>query len=427
MTEGAFVWIWLPGKTEPVVAGEVSHGGDGRLAFNYGQSYLARPDAIAIYLPELPLVSGLIEPGPGLGLAGALRDGLPDAWGRRVILYRLSGQKGPQADTDTLPELTYCLESGSDRIGALDFQQSPSVYVPRETATANMKDLLEATEKIDRNELLTPELDLGLQHGSSIGGARPKVMINDDGRKSIAKFSSSSDTYNVIKAEFMAMRLAKRVGLDVAPVRLERVAGRDVLLIERFDRVRAGNGWHRRAMVSALTMFGLDEMIARYASYEDLAEIIRHRFTSPKKTLEELFGRLVFNILCGNTDDHARNHAAFWDGARPTLTPAYDICPQPRAGGAAGQAMLISGTDNSSRLATCIDAAPDFHLDTKKAEDLIANQIEGLLEAWPEVQAEAELGEPDRLALAGRAFLNPFIFEGATQRLAGFQNSRLSP
>ena len=426
MTEGAFVWIWLPGKTQPVVAGEVSHGGDGRLAFNYGQSYLARPDAMAIYLPELPLVSGLIAPEPGLSLAGALRDGLPDAWGRRVMLNRPRGQKGPRADTDALGELTCCLESGSDRIGALDFQGSPSLHVPRETATANLEDLLEAAEKVERGETLTRESGQALLQASSVGGARPKALIEDGGRKSIAKFPSPSDAHNVVKAEFMAMRLAKRVGLDVATVRLERVAGRDVLLIERFDRVRAGDGWHRRAMVSALTMFGLDEMMARYASYGHLAEILRHRFTSPKKTLEELFGRLVFNILCGNTDDHARNHAAFWDGARPTLTPAYDICPQPRAGGAAGQAMLIRGTDNSSRLATCIDAAPDFHLDTKKAEDLIANQIEGLLEAWPEVQAEAELGEPDRLALAGRAFLNPFIFEGATQRLAGFQNSRLS-
>ena len=72
--------------------------------------------------------------------------------------------------------------------------------------------------------------------------------------------------------------------------------------------------------------------MAAYASYEDLAEIVRHRFEAPRATLRELFGRLVFNILCGNTDDHARNHAAFWDGARLSLTPAYDICPQARAG-----------------------------------------------------------------------------------------------
>jgi serine/threonine-protein kinase HipA len=171
-------------------------------------------------------------------------------------------------------------------------------------------------------------------------------------------------------------------------------------------------------MVSALTLFGLDEMMARYASYADLTEIVRHRFTRPKETLRELFGRLVFNILCGNTDDHARNHAAFWDGKHLTLTPAYDICPQNRTGNEATQAMLITGKDRMSRLATCLAAAPHFLLDAKAAEDLIADQIERLQAAWPQVAEEANLTEIDRALLRGRIFLNPFIFEGAPERLS---------
>lgn len=78
-------------------------------------------------------------------------------------------------------------------------------------------------------------------------------------------------------------------------------------------RKRANGDWTRKAMVSALTLFSLDEMMARYASHEDLEEIIRHRSTPPKATQHELYGRLVFNILCGNTGDHARNHADVWD------------------------------------------------------------------------------------------------------------------
>jgi serine/threonine-protein kinase HipA len=97
---------------------------------------------------------------------------------------------------------------------------------------------------------------------------------------------------------------------------------KDVLLVERFDRELAGGGWQRKAMVSALTMLSLDEMMARYGSYEDLAELVRHRFVDAPATLRELFSRLVFNILCGNTDDHARNHAAFWDGRTLKLTSA---------------------------------------------------------------------------------------------------------
>ena len=109
--------------------------------------------------------------------------------------------------------------------------------------------------------------------------------------------------------------------------------------------------------------------MARYASYEDLAEIIRHRFTRPKETLRELYARLVFNILCGNTDDHARNHAAFWDGKTLTLTPAYDICPQNRTGNEASQAMLIVGNNNLSQLKTCLDTARNFLLSKEEARE----------------------------------------------------------
>jgi serine/threonine-protein kinase HipA len=220
----------------------------------------------------------------------------------------------------------------------------------------------------------------------------------------------------------VAMRLAAEVGLDVAPVRLEHVAGKDVLLVERFDRARIDTGvWQRKAMVSALTLFGLDEMMARYASYADLTEIIRHRFTRPRETLHELFGRLVFNILCGNTDDHARNHAAFWDGESLTLTPAYDICPQNRSGNEASQAMLIVGEDRMSKLSTCLDAAPSFQLDAATAETLIARQIRALRAAWDKVATEAKLSGVERALLEQRIFLNPFIFEGAPPRLQALQ------
>jgi len=351
-------------------------------------------------------------------MAGCLRDGTPDAWGRRVILNHLFGRAGQDTDIGTLDELSYMLASGSDRIGALDFQASPTEYEPRGAQAAGLEELLGAAEKIERGIPLTPELDQALLHGSSIGGARPKAMIEDADRKLIAKFSSSTDTYNVVKSEYVAMRLAAKLGLDAAPVRLAHVAGKDVLLVERFDRVRTEAGWQRRAMVSALTLFGLDEMMARYASYADLTEIIRHRFSQPRETLRELFGRLVFNILCGNTDDHARNHAAFWNGKQLTLTPAYDLCPQNRTGNEASQAMLITGDDRMSRITTCRAAAPNFLLDKRAAEDLIADQTERLHTAWPEVAEEASLTKIDRAVLAGRVFLNPFVFEGASPRLS---------
>ncbi len=414
--EEAYVWIWLPGATVPVVAGRIARDGD-RLIFNYGQSYLDRNDGIPIYEPELPSRSGAIAPEAGLGMAACLRDAAPDAWGRRVILNRTFGRKGKDVDIAALDELTYLLASGSDRVGALDFQHSPSEYVPRAVQAATLEELLSAAEKVEQGAPLSPELDLALFHGTSLGGARPKAMIQDGDTKMIAKFSSLTDTSNVVKAEFVAMRLAARAGLDVAPVRLAHAAGKDVLLVERFDRAKTNDGWTRRAMVSALTLFGLDEMMARYASYEDLAEIIRHRFISPKATLHELYGRLVFNVLCGNTDDHARNHAGFWDGEHLTLTPAYDICPQSRTGDVASQAMLIVGDNRASTLATCLAAAPNFQLSENAAKDIIARQIATIRDGWNEICEEATLTDVERNLFGERIFLNDFVFEGRAEGL----------
>jgi len=408
----AYVWVWLPGATEPVVAGRLARESES-LIFNYGRSYLKLEGAIPLYLPELPLRPGAISPEPGLSIAGCLRDGAPDAWGRRVILNRTFGKKGKDADIDAIDELTYLLESGSDRIGALDFQLSPTTYVPRAAQAASLEELLTAAEKVEKGIPLTPELDQALFHGSSLGGARPKAMIEDGDKKLIAKFSSSSDTYNVVKAEFIAMRLAAKAGLNVAPVRLTHVAGKAVLLVERFDRLCTSDGWQRKAMVSALTIFGLDEMMARYASYDDLTEVIRHRFSQPKDTLRELFGRLVFNILCGNTDDHARNHAAFWDGKALHLTPAYDICPQSRSGNEASQAMLITGNNRRSTLATCIEAAPSFLLDKQTAAGIIQDMLATVRTEWETTCDEASLSEVDRNLFWERIFLNPYIFEGS--------------
>jgi len=152
-------------------------------------------------------------------------------------------------------------------------------------------------------------------------------------------------------------------------------------------------------------------MTARYASYEDLAEIIRHRFTQPGETLKELFGRLVFNILCGNTDDHARNHAAFWNGQELTLTPAYDICPQNRTDNEATQAMLITGENRFSQLKTCLAAAHHFLLSRQAAVAVIDRIESAIRDNWERVCEEAEVSPVDKNYLWGRQFLNPFSIE----------------
>ena len=406
----AFVWAWRPGAEEPVIAGRIELA-DGIVRFNYGRSYLGRSDAIPLYLPELPLRRGVIEPLGGLTIPGSIRDAGPDAWGQRVVMQHLLGAGAKDGDPAIFGPLTYLLRSGSDRIGALDFQESADSYVSRDEMSAPLSDLMDAADRVNEGLPLPPALDLALLHGSSVGGARPKALLKEDRGGLIAKFSSSTDTYAVVKGEFAAMELARRVGLDVAGVALEQVMGRDVLLVERFDR--APGTRQRRLLVSALTMLGLDEMMARYASYADLAQIVRERFTDARATLRELFARITFNILTGNSDDHARNHAAFWDGESLTLTPAYDICPQPRGGGETSQAMII-GTDGfrMSQLAGCVERAATYLLTESDARELIDHQVEVIGREWDEVTDRARMTEVERALFWRRQFLNPYAFEG---------------
>ncbi len=412
----AFVWIWLPGETDPIVAGRLQRDGE-IYTFTYGRSYLSRRNSLPIYTPELPLERGTISPIAPLPIANCLRDAAPDTWGRRVIVNRLTGLTGDKAAAIELDELRFLLESGSDRIGALDFQVSSTEYIPRQLQNATLAELSESAERVDQGVPLTAELAIALQHGTAVGGARPKALIDSGNRKFIAKFSSSTDTYDVVKAEFMAMKLGKYLGLDFAEVELTQAMNREVLLIERFDRVREKVGYSRCSMVSALTLLGLHELFAAHASYSDLAEIIRQRFDKPKDTLRELFARLTLNILVGNTDDHARNQAAFWNGASLSLTPAYDVCPQTRLGREASQGMLISENTRRSQLKHCVDAANNFLLNQDEAMDLIKTQIEGLADQWDALCREAGLSDAGKAFLWRRQFLNPLSVEGLEEEL----------
>lgn len=416
--KGAYVWIWLADQSEPVVCGRLEYR-DGRLIFNYGRSYLAREDAVSLYEPELPLQPGRIDLLPRMDMPSCIRDGSPDAWGRRVIINRITGKKNDNIDLTELDELACLLLSGSNRIGNLDFQESATVYRPRNQSGASLEDLQKASELVDSGQPLPEELDQALVHGSSIGGARPKAAIRSDDRQYIAKFSSSTDTYSVVKAECIAMKLARKVGIDAAPVELTKAHGKEVLLIERFDRYRNHSGaWCRKAMVSGLTIFGIPEQEARYASYEELAEQIRQRFTEPRDTLHELYRRMVFNILVGNTDDHARNHAAFWNGKRLTLTPAYDICPQGRTGQEASQAMSIHGDNRLSQLGNCLAARAAFQLSESDALDIMREQVRAISEHYPAVSRKAGVSEVDQRFFWRRQFLNPYCFYDLPESVA---------
>ncbi|OGV28016.1 MAG: hypothetical protein A3F18_05025 [Legionellales bacterium RIFCSPHIGHO2_12_FULL_37_14] len=390
-SEEAFIWIWLREQAIPVVAGKLIKQ-DKRYFFIYGKSYLERKDAISLSPFELPLTAELFEPTGMKIMPACIRDALPDSWGRRLLEYQY-----PHLN---LQELDYALLSGSNRIGSLDFQQSATAFISRDLGNISLNDINNFAGVFETDQNFSKKLAPIFLHGTSVGGARPKCLINIHGVDYIAKFSLSTDYYPLLRTEYLAMRLAKLVGIDVAEVEFKTFKGRDILLIKRFDRYYKDNNYYKRLILSGLSLLELDEMEARYASYIDLADIIRAHFYNPKAQLQELYQRLAFNILIGNTDDHARNHAAFWDGKHFSLTKAYDICPQMRVGYEANQAMMIEGSAGQrSTFNNILSVCDRFLLTRDEARQIINNQIQTLGDNWHDLCTEIGLKpyEQDRL------------------------------
>lgn len=407
ISEQAYVWVWLPDASEPVVAGRLRAVADTH-TFTYGRSYLEREGAIPLFLPELPLEPKTHRPDLGWEAHGCILDAGPDYWGRRVITARHHTKDDDLDAVDELPLLRYLLESGSDRIGGLDFQESATEYVPRtRDHNASLADLLSAADDIAAGRPVPLAIDTAILHGTSIGGARPKALIDDGEDHLIAKFSTTTDSYPMVKGEAIAMHLAKDAGLNVAGTRIHAVGERDVLLVERFDRTQQD---HRRLMVTALTILHRRAFGDKRTTYPDLAHAIRARFTRPQATLRELYSRIVFNVLVGNTDDHAKNHSAFWDGRDLTLTPAYDVSPQPRSGGEVTHAMAIAPNgDSRSRLEVCRKAASTYLLGDTEAKTIIDELLTVVEDGFVDAADMVGATERDRATFWRRSFLNPSI------------------
>jgi len=381
--------------------------------FAYGTRYLARRDALPVDPVALPLADARpgaeMLPPAGLALFGALRDAAPDAWGRRVIENRL------RAPPNGLPESAYLDHAGPYRAGALDIRATPT-----STAAAGqlpslfqLEHLQEAAMRIDQGEPVPAHLEWFFTGGPSLGGARPKAVLLVDGGEWIAKFATRSDPFDVPTAEYATLQLAREAGLNVPRVRLASLAvGRNVLLLERFDREPLARGMGRRHMVSALTLLARDERDAPNASYAELADALGHHGArggvAPDR--EELFARMIFNILVSNDDDHLRNHAFLYDPAAPgwRLSPLFDVVPRPQL---AQERVLHLAVGPQGRLATLDNAlagAARFGLRPPAAARVI-DQVTRVVRSWRETFARLHVPESlcEQLATAFRTSLSP--------------------
>jgi serine/threonine-protein kinase HipA len=322
-----FVYITLPGQQSAVTAGKFvlakNTRGDALGRFVYGRSYLDNPQAVEIDPVELKLSTRTYETARLNGVFGALRDAGPDHWGRRLIEKRLGNGR--------LGELDYLLESPDDRAGALGFGLYNVPPAPRRkfNKTIDLEKLQALADALVKGEIPNdPEAqqvqDLMLL-GTSMGGARPKAVVQDEDGLWIAKFNSVDDRWNNTRVEHAMLRLARECGIAAAESRTETVGGKDVLLIKRFDREKTTKGFTRARMVSGLTILRADEApeARRNWSYVILVEELRRIVEEAKRDANELFRRVCFNALISNIDDHPRNHAIIakensWSSHRPT-------------------------------------------------------------------------------------------------------------
>lgn len=329
--QSCFVHVQLPGTFGwvPCARLRVRDLGAGRCegTFTYGSRYLQRPNVIALDPFHLPLTGRPQKFTKLKGIPGAVRDASADAWGRRVIQAKL---QRTEAD---ITEIEYLLNGPDDGAGNLRFGLSvtPSEAKPGFNRTHQLQRLIDAAQTLEEDGRLPHEILEELEPGTSMGGARPKVTVEDDHTIWLAKLPERSDRYNMQRIEFATLALARDAGLDVCGTRLERVGKLDVLMLRRFDREwnAEANAYARYGLVSGLTVVDADDgYLGRERwSYLLLADELRRWSVQPDADRRELFRRMVFNAMVTNNDDHPRNHALVRSPAGWRLSPAYDIVP----------------------------------------------------------------------------------------------------
>ena len=407
-----YVYITLPGTTEPVTAGRftltVTRQGVPQGRFIYGRTYLARADAVPLDPIELKLAPRNYETVAFLGVFGALRDASPDYWGRRVIQRHLAlAQPG---------EMAYLLHSPDDRAGALGFGLNQAPPAPKRAfnQTLDLATLQQVADAIDADEeqpsdAVHQQVENLLLVGTSMGGARPKAVVEDTEGLWIAKFNRSDDGWNSARVEHAMLMLARECGLETAESRVIEVAGRDVLLVKRFDRKRTPQGYLRARMVSAMTLLRTEDTFRSRDkwSYVLLAEELRRVCSEPRHAARELFRRMCFNALISNTDDHPRNHALIARERDWQLSPAYDLTPSVPV--SLDRRDLAMQCGDAGRLASAynlLSQSTRFLLDDDDAAAMIAAMEEAVRARWYPVARTAGVSERDCRAIAS-AFAYP--------------------
>ena len=373
--------------------------GKDHFVFEYSRQWLKQHGGILLS-GDLMNVPSLQHPRGNDNVFGFVKDSFPDRWGRLLLdrRERLTAQSEGRP-TRMLTNYDYLIGiEDFTRMGGIRYKEEDSdgyinasdkYLVP---PIESLRALCDACHEIElaeeRNEL--PEqrwLDQLIDPGASLGGARPKANVVDtDGTLYVAKFPSKKDLENTELIEHFSHHLAAKAGIHVAKTRTISISkDRDLLLSERFDRTKDGRRIH---FASAMSLLGLDDGADSSTGngYLDVVDFILHGCTDVRQNLRELYRRVAFNVMFGNTDDHFRNHGFLLTPKGWTLSPAYDINP----GAKSHQCLLIDSYTEQSDINALLSASENYMLERQEAAEIIEG-VRAAIKDWRIIATELQI------------------------------------
>lgn len=362
------VW-WLAEPQRPRLIGAISLERGLDPAFSYAPSWVSSREALRLS-EDMPLSAPKVVSSQRDSAPGAIDDARPDRWGERIIARFDNPRR--------LSVLEYLYFAGDDRMGALGISLSMTEYQPAVRPAiphlGEIDQVSEAVKAVMDGGREDPRVYRLLAPGASLGGARPKALIDIEGRSWIAKFSENGDEFCSPSVEHAAMGLARVAGIDACSTRLIELPKARAVAIERFDRV----GSERRHVISAKTALAA---AGQPESYPDMALLMRRLGLAADRAAngEEMFKRMVFNILIDNTDDHHKNHAFYFDGVNVRLTPAFDVLPI--GTGLKYQQMGVGDAGHESTLDNAVSRVREFGIEADRAMELMA-QVSAAVDGW---------------------------------------------
>lgn len=403
-----YVYAHWIGMQEPELTGILSaHFAKGKksFSFEYDKTWIKSKDQM-LFDPDIQFYSGPQFPSDKENF-GIFLDSMPDTWGRTLMKRRVSQQAKENGEKPrTLYDIDYLLGVYDEsRMGALRFKteldgpfldNNNTSPTPPWSSIRELQNAAKMLENDDDNKEIQKWLSVLMAPGSSLGGARPKANILDENKELwIAKFPSKNDTIDKGAWEMLAYELALKAGINMAPSKIEKIAGKyNTFFTKRFDREKE----QRIHFASAMTMTSNSEDTIRdnMPSYLDIADFIQNYGVNINENLQQLWRRIIFNIAVSNTDDHLRNHGFILTNEGWVLSPAYDINPSIDKN---GLALNIDTHSNELDFNLAISVGEYFRLDNSQMDKII-NEVIKAVSGWKVIAQKIGISRAEQELMA---------------------------